>query len=254
MVLLFSWGLAQAAGPLPETQTGEEERGPHLRLELKREYTNRGTPEHTSKSQLRIEALLEGAVSLLRLDLPFPDQKTSFEGDPFSPRLGDIKIRVGFAPLPPEYQELRTFLEFIFPTADPESLGSGKYQIAPGVSKKLPIRWEAAKAAHHRLSLEPLLKQVVSVTGDEDRKDLNYSSLELACRDTWRRKYWLELKPILIVDWEEEARTGAVLEAEGGWIINHRWKIWLMVGQNLWGEGVPSTYDKRIGINISAFF
>ena len=104
------------------------------------------------------------------------------------------------------------------------------------------------------MSFEPLVKQVVSMAGDEDRKDINYTSFELALRDTWRQTYWLKLNPKPIVDWEQSAKTGAVAELEGGWIINRQWRVWLMLGTRLWGEGVPSTYDKRVGINASVTF
>ena len=46
------------------------------RLELKRINTSRGTPEETTRTALRVETFFDGAVSLLRVDLPFPDADT----------------------------------------------------------------------------------------------------------------------------------------------------------------------------------
>ncbi len=103
------------------------------KIELKRQATNRGTPEETTKTQLKTDAYLDGFVSLLRLEVPFPDEKTDFEGDPFNPRLGDIKVRTGFRPFHIDEIPVSTFLEVTFPTADPESLGSGKYQLTAGI-------------------------------------------------------------------------------------------------------------------------
>jgi hypothetical protein len=191
---------------------------------------------------------------LLRLEIPFPDDKTSFEGDPFSPRLGDIKARVGFRPVGLGDIPVASFLEVTFPTAGPEELGSGKYQVSPGVRTTFPISFGRTLPESHKMSFEPLVKQVVSVAGDENRKDINYTKFELTLRDTWRKEYWLELTPKPIVDWEQSAKTGAVLELEGGWIINPRWRVWLLLGTRLWGEGVPSTYDKRVGPNASVSF
>jgi hypothetical protein len=57
-----------------------------------------------------------------------------------------------------------------------------------------------------------------------------------------------------IVDWEQGGNTGAVVELEGGWIINRQWRVWLMLGTRLWGESVPTTYDQRVGINASVAF
>jgi len=48
------------------------------------------------------------------------------------------------------------------------------------------------------------------------------------------------MTPKVIVDGEQDANTGSVLELEIGWIINRRWSTWLMLGTRLWGEGIPA--------------
>lgn len=227
---------------------------PRGRIELKRQATNRGTPEETTKTQLKIDAYLEGFVSLLRLEAPFPDEKTDFEGDPFNPRLGDIKVRVGFHPFPVEDIPVSTFVEVTFPTASPEDLGSGKYQLTGGIQPNFKIPLSEALSQSNAMTFSPLVKQVVSVGGDENRKNINYTQFELALRDVWEKKYWLKLTPKPVIDWEQDGKTGAVLELEIGWIINRNWSTWLMLGTQLWGEGVPSTYDKRVELGVAYLF
>jgi hypothetical protein len=92
-------------------------------------------------------------------------------------------------------------------------------------------------AQSHSLIFSPLVKQVVSVAGDEDRKNINYTKVELALRDTWRNRFWIKLTPKPVLDWEQDGKTGAVGELELGWIIDRRWSTWLMFGTRLWGEG-----------------
>ena len=92
------------------------------------------------------------------------------------------------------------------------------------------------------------------MAGDEDRKNINYTQFELALRDTWRNLFWLKLTPKPVIDWEQDAKTGAVLELELGWIVNRHWSMWMMLGTSLWGEGVPSTYDKRVELGVSFLF
>lgn len=256
VVLLFLLvaGTVRADDDSSGKGAGGTERRPRFLLELKREATNRGTPEETTKSQIKIDAILDGIVSLLRLQVPFPDDKTSFEGDPFSPRLGDIKVRVGFRPFRLGDIPFRASLEVTFPTADPEELGSGKYQVSPGLQANFPLSFGQRLPESHKISFDPLIRQVFSVAGDEDRKNINYTKFEFPLRDTWRQKYWLKLNPKPVVDWEQSFKTGAVAELEGGWIINRHWRVWLMVGTRLWGERVPSTYDQRVGINTSVTF
>lgn len=226
----------------------------HGKVELKRQATNRGTPEETTKTVVKIDAYLEGVVSLLRLEVPFPDDKTDFEGDPLNPDLGDIKVRVGFRPVRMHDIPVSSFIEVTFPTADPESLGSGKYQLTGAIQPTVKIPLTEQLSQSHAMTFSPLVKQVVSVAGDENRKNIHYTQLELALRETWQKTTWLKMTPKVIVDWEQDADTGSVLELEIGWIINSRWSTWLMLGTRLWGEGIPSTYDKRVELGVAFLF
>jgi hypothetical protein len=159
-------------------------------VELKREATNRGTLEETTETQIKIDTLLDGTVSLLRLEVPFPGEPTGFEGNPFNPHLGNIKVRVGYRPVLLGGFPLGSFLELTFPTASPESPGSGKYQLSPGVRTSVPIPFGRRSPESHKMSFEPLVKQVFSLAGDENRKDINYTQFELGLKDTRRQKYW----------------------------------------------------------------
>jgi len=225
-----------------------------FRIELKREATSRGTPEETTKTSLKIDALLQGAITLFRLDIPFPDEKTSFDGSPFNPRVGDIKTRVGFRAFRVSDIPLSSFFEVTFPTASPETLGSGKYQISAGLSSSVAVPLPEKMSESHKLFFNALIQQVASVAGDENFKDINYTKFELALKDTWQQKYWMKLAAKPVVDWEQDAKTGAVAELEVGWSINRDWSGSLTGGARLWGEGVPSTYSTRVGFSVAFVF
>jgi hypothetical protein len=235
-------------------ESTSEKMVPRGRIELKRENTNRGTPEETTKTILKISSYLEGVVSLLRLEVPFPDENTDFGGSPFNPHLGDIKARVGFRPISIHSIPVSSFIEFTFPTADPSELGTGKYQLSAGIQTSMPVSLPEAMSESHKLTFEPLVQQVVSVGGDENRKNINYTKFELALRNTWQKKYWLKLTLKPVVDWEQDAKTGAVAELELGWFISRHWSTWLMLGSQLWGEGLPSTYDQRVSLGVAFLF
>jgi hypothetical protein len=223
------------------------------RLELKRENTNRGTPDETTKTITKVELYPPGVVSLVRLEVPFPDEMTDLEGSPFDPHLGDIKFRVGIGPIAGDRKRTSGFLEAIFPTADPGSLGTGKYQIAAGIRIMFTVPVPDGWKNMHKVRFTPLLQQNVSVAGDEARKDINYTKLELTLRDAIG-DYWLSLKAKPVVDWEQDAKTGAVAELEGGKLFGLVWSSWLMLGSRLWGEGVPSTYGARITLGVARMF
>lgn len=222
------------------------------RFEVKRQNTDRDTPGESTKTTLRLEALPEGRVALWRLDLPFPDEKDSFSGSPFDPRLGDIKLRARLRPMDLSGMPVSFFSELTLPSADPESLGQGKYQVMVGAETFHPL--DSISSDDHKLSFSPQIQQVVSVAGDAERKDVNYTKLELALRDVWRKLYSLKLTAKPVIDWVQDGKTGAVAEVEGAVMLQHNWKLQLMLGGLLWGEGTASTYGTRVELTVGKTF
>ncbi len=210
-------------------------------LELKRQATSRGTPEETTKTNLKLDWFVEGPVSLLRLELPFPDAKSDFAGSPFDPDFGDSKVRVGFRAVDAGGLPLASFAELTFPTADPESQGTGKYQFSAGAKATFALGSIGAV----RQSFSTQVQQVVSFAGDAARKDINQTKFELEWRGAWGPGHFAKVTGKPVVDWVAGGKTGAVLEVEGGWWASREWTIALLAGGLLWGKGVPSTYETR---------
>jgi len=245
--------LAIAAAALSFPPEGALGTDTQWRFELKRQITDRDTPGESTKTTARLEALPgEGSVALWRLDLPFPDEKTSFSGSPFDPRLGDIKVRARLRPVDAGSLPVSFFSELTFPTAEPKELGQGKYQVMLGAETFHPL--VSLSSEEHQLSFSPQVQQVVSVAGDGARNDINYTKLELALRDIWRKVYSLKLTAKPVIDWVQDAKTGAVAELEGAVTLRHNWKLQLMLGGRLWGEGVASTYGTRVELTVGKTF
>jgi hypothetical protein len=246
-----------AAEQRPDEESGSPARGDgwHGRIELKRQNTSRGTPEESTKTTLRVETFFRGPVEMLRFDFPFPDEETDFSGSPFNPRLGDIKTRVRFRALEAGGYSFPSFVEVTFPTADPESLGTGKYQLSAGIRMLAPLALPFPDPAAHKSRLETEVQQVNSVGGDPDRKDINYTKFELTLYDIWRRDYTFKLKLKPSVDWVMDGRTGAVGEVEVGLFFARDWRTWLMLGRRLWGPpGIGGTYDDRVELGLARTF
>lgn len=223
-------------------------------VEFKRQATARGTPEETTKSQVKFDYFPDGPVSLLRLELPFPDEDTDFEGSPFNPRPGDVTVRVGMRPIPVRGLPVATFCEITFPTADPESLGSGKYQLTAGGRSVFLLDEGGEVPSPQRRSFSFQVKQVVSFGGDAARKDINQTKFELEWRREFPRGYFAKATAKPAIDWVQDGKTGAVLEVEGGWAINREWTVAVMAGGLLWGEGTPGTYETRVELKASRRF
>ena len=242
-----------AAIPWLDTEPGAAppKDGWHGRFQLRRENVDRGTSEETTKTYLRSDNFLWGGM--LSFQVAFPDEKTDFAGSPFNPRLGDSKARFRFAPFSADGIAMSCFIEATFPTADPEELGSGKYQLSAGFTAAARIPSPEAMRASHLLKFTAQLQQVNSVAGDEAMPDINYTKLDLSLRDTWGAN-WLKLAVNTRADWEQNGKTGAVGELEYGRRLDQNWSVWLLAGGRLWGEGVKGTYGAKVMIGVDRWF
>jgi hypothetical protein len=251
----------QGTEPHPETPStvSSEEGVPtvaglggwHGRAELKRDNTDKGTTEETTKTLLRVDSALWGGI--FSVQVTFPDEKTNFAGSPFNPKLGDTKSRYRFAPFTAGPFAMSYFVEATFPTADPSSLGAGKYQASLGLTATTKAPLPESMRASHLLLFTSQFQQVNSVAGDPERTDINYTKVDLSLRDLWG-DYWVKLALNTRVDWQQDGKTGAVGELEGGYVLNSNWKVWFMAGGLLWGEGVKGTYGTKLSLTASRTF
>ena len=209
------------------------------RYEIKRMNTERGTPGESTNTTLRLERYFDGPIGMFRFDVPLPDEKTTFAGDPFEPRLGDIKMRLRFQPLKSGGYSFPAFVEAAFPTADPKTLGKGKYQLTGGIRMVGPAF--EAEVAH-----------TASVAGDPNVSDVRYTKFELQWSQLWQQKYGLELKIKPVIDWVQNGKTGAVAEIEGGMYFARNWRAWIMLGHRAWGPtGIATTYQTRLELGLN---
>ena len=251
--------IGQGDGGTDAAQGSDDDEAPAAsarrgRFEIKRQSTARGTPSESTKTTLRLEVQPEdGLLSLVRLDVPFPDDKDSFEGNLLAPRLGDIKfrfarraVRWGGVPVVP-------FVELIVPTADPAALGSGKLQIAPALRTSRQMRLDTDSRIPQAVVWGGLVQQFVSVGGAPSREDIDYTKLELSVMGVWREERTLKLTVKPVIDWEQDGKTGAVAELEGSVDLSADWRTTLMVGTRLRGPGTPGTYSKRVELSLYRF-
>jgi hypothetical protein len=253
-MLLPGIGLGSGVDSLKSAGADPVKKRLRFRCELKREATDRGTPDETTNSSVKADVFFYGVVSLLRLEIPFPDEKTDFEGNFFDPRLGDIKTRVGFRAIRLPGMKVSSFVELTWPTASPSSLGNGKYQASIGIEAAMRLSKPDSIVQTHKFTFDLLIQQVASYAGDPERKGINYTKFEFNLTDTWKKLIWFKLSGKPVIDWEKKANTGSVAEIEIGWIISHHFRLWLLGGKKLWGEGIPGTYDKRLSLAVAYQF
>jgi hypothetical protein len=240
---------AEAADSVDSAPAGAE--FPRGLIELKRQATARGTPDETTKTNLKFELFpSQGVIALLRLELPFPDAKTTFAGNALDPNFGDAKVRVGFRAIEIDARPVTSFFEVTFPTADPPTQGAGKYQFAAGAKPTFALPAGSPSIGSPRQSFSVQAQQVFSFAGDPARKDINQTKFELEWRGTWPSGQYAKATAKPVIDWVGDGQTGAVLELEYGRPFDAHWSLAFMVGGLLWGQGVPSTYSTRAEIKL----
>lgn len=232
---------ASSADPEPWT----DGRG---RIQVRRENVDRATSEETTKTFVRGDTFVGGGM--LSFQVAFPDADTDFEGSPFSPRLGDSKVR--YRSGPSRIGDFRTsvFGEVTFPTAV-DDLGGGKYQVSAGATAT--IRVPSEPLASHFIRFTSQIQQINSVAGDENRANINYTKLDLSLRDVFGA-HWLKAAVNTRADWEQNGKTGAVGELEYGHRLSNDWSVWVLGGGLLWGEGVKGTYGSKLMIGVDRWF
>ena len=163
--------------------------------------------------------------------------------------------RLRFRPLQAPANSVPTFVEATFPTAHPDSLGSGKYQLSAGIRVLAPVKVPLLDPSRHTSGLEAEVQQVNSIGGDPSRRDIAYTKFELTAYSVWRDTYTTKLKLKPAVDWEADGGTGAVAEVEGGLFFARDWRAWIMFGRRVWGpSGIASTYDTRVELGAARTF
>jgi hypothetical protein len=124
-----------------------------------------------------------------RLDLPFVYNSSTSDENYKQSGLGDISFRLlGFKFLENPKSALAASIEISMNTAQSPYLGTGKNMLIPMVSytKRFP---------KEKMLLAMLLQQVISVSGDKERSDINYSKLELIFFKAWSGRFWTALAP-----------------------------------------------------------
>lgn len=253
LILLCSL-LCPVAAMTGAARAGESQQSaaPTWRIELKRENTEHGTEDEATKTTFRLERFFAGPVRLLRLNVPFPDRKSDFAGDPLDPGLGDLKVRAGFRALQSGIYSFPSFIELTFPTADPDTLGGRTHVVNLGASVVRPVTLPVGDPAAHRTTFEVQVQQVNSFARQPDGKNIANTKFEFTLYDVWRGQYSSKFKLKPSIDWVKDGDTGAVAEIEGGVFFARYWRAWLMVGRRAWGpSGIQSTYGTKVEMGVA---
>ncbi|HKQ35995.1 MAG TPA: hypothetical protein VJT11_11880 [Nitrospiraceae bacterium] len=189
-----------------------------------------------------------GERVLFRADLPFSWYDPRSSGSTSVTDFGDFSMRLGGQVWRTPGLTLLAGSDVIFPTAGSSALGRGKYQIGPGIAASVPV-------PELNSVVFPALQHTVSVGGDPNRADVNYTKLSTSFDTPWlNNQWWTSFEPNLFIDWTQKGKTALNLEFEVGKRLGEHFRTWIRPAVGLWGTGVPGSYDWFTQVGIRYIF
>jgi len=180
-----------------------------------------------------------------RLDIPFVYNSFTSTAKYKQSGIGDISIRLlGFKFFEKPKSAFTVSLEFSMNTAQSPLLGLGKNLLIPVVSY-------SAFIPRNKILLSGVLQQANSISGDEERKDVSFTKLQLIMIKYWSKKTWTVLAPEWFVDY-----------VDGGVSMNLRTRlthapiprmnIWITPSAGIFGD-FPGRYTWSLDIGGRLF-
>jgi hypothetical protein len=206
------------------------------RIQLSTEYRERPNGGGENRSVLRVDRPI-GDRAVVRVDVRFQGRNTT-EGDTSTTKsgLGDLFVRAGYRLVDRKGFHLFVGSDVIFPTADPDVLGRGKYQIGPGMAASIAL-------SEINSTLFPLAQHIRSVGGDPSRREVNYSLLSLRLNTPWSPTWWTFVQPELRVDWQRNRKTAMLITGEIGRVLDAHYRLFSRLGGAAWGANVTGGYE-----------
>lgn len=162
---------------------------------------------------------------------------------------------MGFKKISVSAASIGFFIEAQFPTASPKNLGSGVYELLPGAKLTVPVYPGEGVSSDHHVTFSTEIQQTFSLAGVEGFKDVNYTKVEVAVKDLWKKKYWAEFLVKPYIDWIQDGKIATDAELEIGCIISRRWSAYIKFGHSLgFQDSVAGTYGTRFTTDVAFRF
>lgn len=164
-----------------------------------------------------------------RVDVPYIRNTTGSAPLEQQSGLGDISVRLlGYQLFQRPKSALTASIEMSFNTADSPYLGAGKNVLIPMVTYSLLM-------PKQKMLFSAFLQQAKSVSGDEVRRDVSFTKLQLILLRYWSRRTWTLIAPEWYYDY---AGTGLSMNLRAR--ITHapspRINIWFTPSAGVFGD------------------
>jgi len=220
------------------------------------------TRYQSRSSDQRVQEILRVAVPLspdwlVRLDTPFTYLDPKDSSDKSVAGLGDVRMRLGGRLLHSDDGAILVGTEIYFPTATNPRLGSSEFRVGPTIvgSYHFP-EWRSSGFMWVEY-LTGVSGQIgEGFHGGVSADDSSTSELRIRNRfnTVWSETWWSFVESRLFVDFDKNAKSGAVLVFEGGRRLDKHWRIYLRPEVGLWGTSVPGAFDYGVEAGVRYMF
>jgi len=230
-VLLAAWpARAQtSATPPPVSQAEQDERADEnnpvkaVFFSLRNEFGNQLGDSWTDAFIVRSDRAwltrnkqLRSKVGLLtRIDVPIV---TSHSGTTTEVGLGDLYVQVLHVPWLTPHVALAMGSGVTLPTASSDTLGFGKWQLAPIV---VPVWFFPGRKGFFLIRLQ----EHVSLAGDASRPAVNYLQTAPSVVYNFRPRWWMSVETEATTDWQHDNRVSFRTGVELGHVVARRFGV-----------------------------
>ncbi len=164
-----------------------------------------------------------------RIDLPYVYNSFSSPAKDKQSGVGDISFRLlGYNFMETRRAAVTGSIEVSLNTAASPLLGTGKNVLIPMISYSQVL-------PKHKLLLSAVLQQVMSVSGEKGRTDINFSKLQLICIRYFSKKTWMVLAPEWFLDYENGGLS-MNLRTRFTYAVTKRMNIWVTPSAGIFGD------------------
>ena len=216
------------------------------RAEVRNEYQDLEGDGYRNLVIPRFEYAVRPSVAL-RLETPYVTYDPGSGGESVSGQ-GDLLVRAAWRSIQRDGFALIVATDVIFDTADDYRLGFGKTIVAPHM-------YAAIDLPAYDSVFFPNIQHYLSVAGDNDRGDVNFTTLKPNLLTRWPNRVYTFLEPQFSIDWERDAKVGLTIELEVGKILSKNIAAWGRPGIGAINRNeLPFVYEWNFEVGMRYIF
>lgn len=199
------------------------------RLEVFNEFQHYAAGVDLNQTVIR-NIIRIGKKFTTRIDLPLVNFSSPIGYNKFG--LGDISFRLlGYKLKDNPFSAFTTSLELQLNTAAEPQLGTGKNLLIPVITYTDLFK-------NRKDLISGVFQQVITIGGDEERKDLNFTKIQAIYLHFWSKRLWTVFGDEIFIDYENDLQTSMIFKCRMTGAPTPRLNVWVQGNKGLYGDFV----------------